>query len=122
MAQPGELQRNQYRNRMHRTPTALIIAALLASGCSPAEPQPDPGMSTEQFIEAVVTLRQAAQQTGSVEEFEARRQQLLEASAITDSMLLQFVRVHGHDVQRMTEIWDSISARLQRPELSEMQQ
>jgi hypothetical protein len=107
---------------MHRTLTALIIAALLASGCSPSEPQPDPGMTTEQFIEVVVALRQAAQQTGSTEEFDARRQQLLQESAITDSMLLQFVRVRGDDVQRMTVIWDSISARLQRPDQSEIQQ
>ena len=75
-------------------------------GAAPSEP-----MSSETFIEIVVSLRRAAYQA-TPEQFEASKAEILSEHGVTDSMLTAYVQRHGRDIPMMAEIWDSIDARL----------
>jgi hypothetical protein len=106
------------QSRPARRAVVVLLAAVLAVGCD-RTPPPETGMSSRQFIDVVVALRRAAQEHGDPEGYDAARQQVLRDAAVTDSMLLEFVRVRGHDVHAMAAVWDSISRRLARPDIEE---
>lgn len=72
-------------------------------------------MSRETFVEVMVELRKAALQDTSQSAFEVSRTRILERAGITDSLLLEYVRLHASRVEVLAEIWDSVDARLIAP-------
>lgn len=91
---------------------ALVLALVLgaAFGCSPETGVPSIDRST--YVDVMVALRVADNETSSETEFLQRREQILQEAGVTDSMLVQWVRAHGGDIRFMAELWDSINARL----------
>lgn len=89
---------------------AGVTALLVVQGCS--ESVEVPSVEPETYVEVMVALRRAHNETSSVAEFEQRREQILRDASLTDSMLVQWVRARGTDVGFMAELWDSINTRL----------
>jgi hypothetical protein len=73
-------------------------------------------VSRDTFIEVIVALRAAATEAGSAENYSTERERILREHGVTDSALVDFVRVHGADPRRMALIWDTIAGRLRPPE------
>lgn len=89
---------------------AAGLALLVGCGDAPSEP-----ISRDAFIDVIIALRQAADGVRDSAVFAARRDEILRAHGVSDSMLIQYVRRHSRDVQMMAEIWDTIDARLAVP-------
>lgn len=88
----------------------LLFPIIVAATCA-NEPQ-GPELATETYIEVMVALRKAQTLETTPEEFEARRREILAEAGATDSLLVQWARARGHDVEFMAEVWDSINRRL----------
>jgi hypothetical protein len=82
--------------------TAILV---LAQGCGPEAPAV---MERGKFIDVIVELRRAEHEGVQVAQFEVRRDEILEEAGVTDSMLVEFARVHGRDAEFMAAVWDSI--------------
>jgi hypothetical protein len=110
--------------KSRRLQSGVLLLLFLASvqGCRRSEPLPQTALSTERFVETVVALRSAAYETGDQAAFEARRQEILATAEVTDSMLLEFVRVRARDLEGMRTIWDTIAARRNVPRLEPLEQ
>jgi hypothetical protein len=65
-------------------------------------------MDGGEFIDVMIELRSAELEAADDEAFAARRDSILEAAGVTDSMLIEFARVRGRDVAYMAAVWDSI--------------
>ena len=69
-------------------------------------------ISQEAFIEAYIALRvvglRAPQQLIPPED----RLRVLSEQGVTEEELLEFVEVHGQDVERMQDIWNEVERRL----------
>lgn len=89
-----------------------VIAALLTTIALAGAAPTDEGLPEERFIDVMTELRRAAATTDQ-SSWEARRREILEGANVTDSMLIDFVRRHGHEIDRMRVIWDTIALRLQ---------
>lgn len=70
-------------------------------------------LTSGEFVEVYVSLLEAERETGSQEEFEARRDQLLEQHETSRDELVRFVEAHAEDPEFLATLWDSIEARLQ---------
>lgn len=92
---------------------AIAALFVLAScrGEQPIEPMP-----RETFIEVIVELRRATTGAATQAEFEARKAEILESANVTDSALVEYVRLHGRVLEHMAEVWDSVNARLRAAE------
>jgi len=90
----------------------LAVLALVATGCTDATSGP---VSRDAFIDVMVELRQAAHAVRDSTVFALRRDSILRAHGVTDSMLVEYVRRSSADVRLMAEIWDTIDARLATP-------
>jgi hypothetical protein len=89
---------------------AGIAALLVVPGCSGSVE--GPSVEPETYIEVMVALRRAHNETSSTAEFEQRREQILRDASVTDSMLVQWARARGLDAGFMAQLWDSINTRL----------
>lgn len=96
---------------------AVIGAVAVAGqfGCGSAAPN-EP-MTRDTFVEVMVDLRRAAAESASQQEFEARRSEILRQAGVSDSALLEYTRVHAGELDYMSALWDSIDARLSRPDI-----
>lgn len=83
----------------------LLTALLLAASCGPRAPEV---MDREAFIDVMVQLRRAELEAEGAAAFTARRDEILDAAGVTDSMLVAFSRAHGLDAEYMAAVWDSI--------------
>lgn len=96
---------------------ALVLAALLlGAGCGGDGSAPvaeEETISQEAFVEAYIALRvvglRAPQQLIPPED----RQRVLSEQGVTEDELLEFVEVHGQDVERMQDIWNEVERRLE---------
>ncbi len=70
-------------------------------------------LTSGEFVEVYVSLLEAERETGSQEEFEARRDQVLEQHETSRDELVRFVEAHAEDPEFLATLWDSIEARLQ---------
>jgi predicted protein tyrosine phosphatase len=104
-------------SRLRRPSAAAIIVVLAvaaaSAGCRPDATAPAT-IPQATFVDVMVALRQAADTLHEVEEFRAEQERILRQAGVTDSALMEFVRVHGRDPQRMAMIWDTIAVRLIR--------
>lgn len=82
----------------------------MLGGCR-SEPPVGP-MARETFIDVMVELRRASSQNLTQEEFEARKGEILTEANVTDSVLVEYARVYGGQLEHMAEVWDSVNARL----------
>ena len=88
--------------------TRLLLGAMLL-GCGTGR-----GLSFEQFVNATVELRRAADDTNTPAEFAARKQAIERRMQVSDVELQQFVAQHRTDTKLMSAAWDSVEARLGR--------
>lgn len=88
-----------------------LTVALAAVACGGS---PDTPIDRQTFEDVMVELRQAVEGADSVE-FAERRRAILETSGVTDSVLLAFVRAHEADLDYMSQVWESIDARVNGP-------
>lgn len=102
------------RARAARAPAWAALALIQA--CGFGVPARDSGISREEFIEAYAALRQAARDAGSFDDFEDRKRTILEERGVTAGDLVEFARAHGGDVPSMADLWDTLDARLTRPD------
>lgn len=97
-----------------RVALSAVAAVLVLASCH--DEQAVEPMPRETFVEVIVELRRAATQNPTQAEFEARKEEILEEANVTDSALVEYVRLHGHELERMAEVWDSVNARLRAAE------
>lgn len=74
------------------------------------------GPRDARFVETVVELRRAASESDSAA-YEAEKERVLEAAGFTEDDLRAYVEAQARDPARMALIWDSINARLTRPQV-----
>jgi hypothetical protein len=93
----------------------VLLATLSVFACSPSapgEPEND-AISRELFITAYVELRVAAQQAPDQELTLRTRDRVLARVEVSENELLEFVEVHGRDVQFMRRLWEEVDSVLQ---------
>jgi hypothetical protein len=90
---------------------AIGLLALLLSAPSCDRTTTEPVMSRETFVEVVVALRRAAVDGPSVEEFEARKAQILAEAGVTDSLLVTYVRSQ-RNARDLAELWELVNEEL----------
>jgi hypothetical protein len=89
----------------------ILTALLLLPAC--ADRGPTTSLSDDEFVSAMVALRQAGRAAGSNEAaFVAAREEILQSMSITREELEAYVAAHTHDLGHMAEIWERINARL----------
>ncbi|MGH7574425.1 MAG: hypothetical protein ACREM1_04745, partial [Longimicrobiales bacterium] len=96
-----------------KVPVRVVFAflgVLVLGGCR--SEQPVGPMPREAFIDVMVELRRAASQDLTQEEFGARKAEILTEANVTDSVLVEYARVYGGQLEHMAEVWDSVNARL----------
>ena len=94
---------------------SLLLACLLATTCSfPAfgEGSGD-AIPRESFIDAYVELRVAALQAEDQKLTVQLRDGVLHGMELQESDLLDFVEVHGKDVQFMRRLWEEVDSIFQ---------
>ena len=100
---------SRVRNRAARA-TAAFLLAVTAAACTREASAPQ--LEPETYVDVMVALRRAHRQTASAAEFQTRREQILREAGVTDSLLVEWVRTRGTDVELLASLWDSINARL----------
>ncbi|MGH7472259.1 MAG: hypothetical protein ACRENP_30275 [Longimicrobiales bacterium] len=89
------------------------MGAFLAAGCSERNPQSNvSGLSRDQFIELIVSLRNAQDSAKTPAEFETLKQQIFARAGASPESLSQFAAQHTGQVAYMAQVWDSIRTRL----------
>jgi hypothetical protein len=66
----------------------------------------------DRYVDLMVALRELARDSDVPEEFYVRKDSVLRAAGVTDSMLVAYARRHGRDVAYMAAVWDSVAQRL----------
>jgi hypothetical protein len=112
------LPRDAVKREIHGMTRYLLLLLLLAlSGCGRTDAT---GLSDERFIEVVVALRTAADDTrGDPSGYEARRTVILREAGVSEDELRAYVGRHSRDLHHMAEIWEAINERLTREGESE---
>lgn len=89
--------------------TSLFVALMLLPGC-----RADAGdaLVRDRYVDLMVALRELARDSDVPEEFYVRKDSVLRAAGVTDSMLVAYARRHGRDVAYMAAVWDSVAQRL----------
>jgi hypothetical protein len=94
---------------MNRVLVGILSAALLSCGTG-AETT---GVTSDSFIQVMVELRRTASQAaGDTVAFAARREQILLDAGVTEEQLREYVEAHGHNVEHMARIWETINTRI----------
>ena len=99
------------------TRAVAILGLLLAPACAS---DPADTLDEQTFIDVIVELREADREVradslpedSAVAAFEARRDSILDHYGVTPDQLRRFAERGVADLERMTEIWDTISQRL----------
>jgi hypothetical protein len=92
-------------------PALALVLVWSGAGCrrEPAAPLPQ-----ETFVEVMVALRQAAQQSSGQADFEARKEVILKRARVTEVQLRAYARSAPRDPRALSTAYDSIAARLER--------
>lgn len=101
---------------MSRIPLAVLtllsgVSFLAGCGEGGAEPQ-EAGIDRAVFVETYVGLRRAALRTGRTPIPAEERERILEEHGVTPDELLEFIEIHGQDLDFMKSVWDTVEARL----------
>lgn len=77
------------------------------------EQAPGDMLTSGEFVEVYVSLLEAEREAESQEDFEARRDAILQQHDATREELVRFVEAHTEDPEFLAAVWDSIDAKLQ---------
>jgi hypothetical protein len=72
------------------------------------------GLSTDQFVELYVELRNAKRESRADAEFQQKKREILARARTTEEKFSSFVDDHGRDLTLMAAVWDSIQRRIDR--------
>ena len=90
-----------------------MVAITLCSSCSgDTTDVPEDTAGREAFIGAYLDLRTAALSSGSTDLGDEVRDSILSVYSVTDQDLLDFIDMHGEDVEFMRDLWTEIEVRL----------
>lgn len=110
------------QNRRYRTLLGGLAVLALVGGlsCSRDDTSPEAlaAIDEELFISTFVDLRVAALSAEGGELDPAERERILADRGVSEEDLLQFVEVHGRDVDFMARVWsraDSLIAEMREP-------
>lgn len=98
---------------------AWVPMVCLLWACGLGEPAAQEGsavLTPDQFIDVYTALRTAAGEVEDTLAFDSVRDEILRAHGVTEDDLIEFARVHGRDIKALAVLWDSIEARLSRPD------
>lgn len=87
----------------------LLLILLLATSCR--QTTTEPVMSRDTWVDVVVALRRASLEGLSIEEFEARKTEILAQAGVTDSMLVAYVRSQP-TASDLAELWERVNEKL----------
>ena len=90
-----------------------MVALTLCWSCgggAPDVPEETPGRP--EFIGAYLDLRTAVLSSGSTDRSNEVRDSILAVYDVTNQDLLDFVEIHGEDVEFMRDLWTEIEARV----------
>lgn len=90
----------------------LILATLLLAACSGGDTAMDP--EDDRFIRTIVELRTAALENPGG--YAAEKAQILADNGVTEEALRAYIQRHVDDLSHLAAVWDTINARLARPE------
>jgi hypothetical protein len=97
--------------------TLMTLAAVVGACDGLPFVQNDGGaIPRARFVNTVVALRRAVAQSPSAAEFARQKAELLSQTGVTDKDLQRFIEVHGADAIYMSAVWDTVAARLERPQ------
>jgi hypothetical protein len=93
--------------------TVLAVGAILLFGCTGGATT---ALSDERFIDTVIELRQAAiAHRDDPDAYVARKDEILRDAGVDETMIREYVEVHGSDLQHMARIWTAINERMSEP-------
>lgn len=104
---------------------SLLLVSFAALSCSPTSPgaEADDAIPRDLFISAYVELRLAALGAEGEEVTLQARDRVLSEMELTEKDVLDFVEVHGKDVQFMRRVWEEVDSLIEvrryPPELEE---
>jgi len=84
----------------------LVIAACARDAATPSD-----GISRNTFVAVYVDLSRA-QARSTPEQFQELRHEILRRHGVTEADLKAFIHSHGHRLDYMSEIWDSVRQQL----------
>jgi hypothetical protein len=100
-------------DRSYMRQIALAVGTILLLGCSGNSAS---GLSDERFINVVVELRQAAETyRDDPDGYVARKDEILNEAGVDETVIREYVEVHGGDLQHMARIWTAINERMTEP-------
>ena len=94
-------------------PSSLLCLTLLACAEKPPAPAPS-GLTTEQFIDLFVALRDAQSKAPTPDAFEQMKAAAFARSGARAENLERFVKEHSGDPGFMASVWDSVQSRITR--------
>ncbi|HUF52102.1 MAG TPA: hypothetical protein VMN60_14855 [Longimicrobiales bacterium] len=97
-----------------RSLCGLLAAGILLTGCSRDGARLAP--ADRQFIETIVALRQAAEQSGGEPaSYAALKAGVLRDHDVTEEQLRAYLDMRARDLTRLAAVWESINVRLTAP-------
>jgi hypothetical protein len=91
----------------------FAVGAILLFGCTDGATT---ALSEERFIVTVAELRQAAiAHHDDPDAYVARKNEILREAGVDETMIRQYVEVHGSDLQHMARIWTAVNERMTEP-------
>jgi len=92
----------------------IVMALAVACGGSGPMGQADAvTLDRDTYVSVLVDLRVAARDAADAADFARLKQEILERYGTTEEEILRFTDVHGGNVRLMTEIWDTVHARVE---------
>lgn len=91
----------------------LLAGLLVVPGCGEGGAEPrEEGIDRETFVATYVDLRRAAIRDGPDPITPEARDRVLERHGVSSEELLEFVEIHGRDLEYMEAVWDTVEAIL----------
>lgn len=93
---------------------SLALVALVTACAGDGTPSGEEAstISRDRFIEAYVALRVAALLSADREIAPAERDRILAERGLSEQDLLEFVDVHGPDVEYMRDLWNAVDSTM----------
>jgi hypothetical protein len=91
----------------------IVLCVLLLGACEATQPATSSnGLTSQQFVELYVALRNAQNTARSTAELETMRRAIFDRAGVSPERMTQFVTEHGNEIEFMAAVWDSIKSRL----------
>jgi hypothetical protein len=100
---------SRHRPRIFHSIIAISLCWSCAGGATDVS---EDTVERDGFIGAFVDLRIAAVYAGSTNIGDAVRDSILTVNGVDEQDLMDFVAIHGEDVEFMSDLWTEVEARL----------